>query len=65
MKIETINPWFVKQSIDFVIKHHLTINDAIHLFSAINLGVSEFVSSDKTLNRAALEEGLRVVDPEV
>lgn len=41
----------------------LRSNDAIHLATALRLGVDEVVSYDKELSRAAAATGLRVIAP--
>jgi len=51
-------------SIDFITKHHIPINDAIHLYTALTSPIEEFICSDKLLNQAAKKEGLNVFDPE-
>jgi predicted nucleic acid-binding protein len=33
--LETIDPMFIPFSTEFIIKHHLSINDAIHLYTAL------------------------------
>ena len=64
--LETINPLFVPFSIELIIKHHIHINDAIHLYTAL-LGrpeIEEFVCSDENLLKSAKKEGLNVFNPE-
>ncbi len=53
-------------AVDYIIKHHLTVNDAIHLYSALTNATEqmEFISADKNLNIAAAKEGLKVYNPE-
>ncbi len=64
--LETINPLFIMFSIDFIIKHHIPINDAIHLYTALTYkpDITEFVCSDVNLLKAARKEGLKVFNPE-
>ncbi len=64
--LETVNPLFITFSIEFIIKHHISINDAIHLYTALSWtpGIDEFVCSDENLNRAAKNEGLSILNPE-
>lgn len=65
--LETINPLVITFSIEFIIKHHISINDAIHLYTALSWtpGIDEFVCSDANLNRAAKSEGLSILNPEL
>ncbi|MBI3412685.1 MAG: type II toxin-antitoxin system VapC family toxin [Candidatus Aenigmarchaeota archaeon] len=53
-------------AVDYIVNYHLTVNDAIHLYTAlINKDKIEcFVSSDNNLNTAAKKSGLKVFDPE-
>lgn len=64
--LETVNPLFITFSIEFIIKHHISINDAIHLYTALSWtpGIDEFVCSDENLIRAAENEGLEILNPE-
>ena len=64
--LETINPSIILFSIDFILKHHISVNDAIHLYTALsrNPKISELISSDKNLNTAARNEGLIIFNPE-
>jgi hypothetical protein len=41
----------------------LRSNDAIHLATALRLGVDEVISYDKQLSRAALAAGVRAIAP--
>ena len=64
--LETINPLFIMFSIEHIIKHHISINDSIHLYTALTYKpeIEEFICSDENLIRAAEEENLKVFDPE-
>lgn len=56
----------ITSAVDFIVKYHLPVNDALHLYTALANSdkISEFVSSDKSLNAAAIAEGLKVLNPE-
>lgn len=56
----------ITPAVDLIVKHHLPVNDALHLHTALANSdkISEFVSSDKSLNAAATAEGLKVFNPE-
>lgn len=64
--LEPVNTSLILFSLDFIVKHHISVNDAIHLYTALTFSprIEEFICSDKTLNKAAIEEGLRVFNPE-
>ncbi len=64
--LETINPNFILLSTGFIIKHHIPINDTIHLHTALTWksGIKEFICSDKMLIEAAEKEGLKTFNPE-
>lgn len=64
--LEPIDSILIMFSIEFVMKHHIPINDAIHLYTALTLTpeIEEFICSDEILNKAAKEEGLKVYNPE-
>lgn len=64
--LEPIDSILIMFSIEFVMKHHVPVNDAIHLYTALTLTpeIEEFICSDEMLNKAAKEEGLNVYDPE-
>ncbi len=53
-------------SIELILKHHISINDALHLYTALtNRDMIElFVCADDNLLRAAKAEGLEVLNPE-
>ncbi|WP_456474260.1 type II toxin-antitoxin system VapC family toxin [Candidatus Pyrohabitans sp.] len=64
--METISPLFITFSIEYIIKHHIPINDAVHLYTALTWmpEVDEFVCCDENLLRAARAEGLNTFNPE-
>ena len=61
--VDTLNIAF---SIEYILKHNIPINDAIHLYAALarKSSIDEFVCSDKNLKRAAEGEGFNIFDPE-
>ncbi|MBI2550071.1 type II toxin-antitoxin system VapC family toxin, partial [Candidatus Woesearchaeota archaeon] len=61
--VTSVNITFI---VDYVVKHHLPVNDAIHLYTALvnKDKIDAFMSSDKNLNTAAKAEGLTVLNPE-
>jgi len=64
--LEDIDSMDMTFAVDYIVNHHLTVNDALHLYSALvnKKKIEKFVSSDKNLNNAAKKEGLSVFDPE-
>ena len=56
--IEDVNSIIMISSIDYIVKYHLTVNDSLHLYTALlHKGkVEEFISSD---NRLMLQRGGR------
>ena len=64
--LDPVNSLVIIFSSEFIIKHNITINDAIHLYTALTYipEVKEFICSDKILNKAVKEEGLITFDPE-
>jgi predicted nucleic acid-binding protein len=61
--LDTLNVAF---SIEYILKHNIPINDAIHLYAALarKSSIDEFICSDKNLKRAAEGEGFKIFDPE-
>jgi len=61
--LDTLNVAF---SIEYILKHHIPINDAIHLYAALarKSSIDEFICSDKNLKRTAEEEDFKIFDPE-
>ncbi|MCL0038496.1 type II toxin-antitoxin system VapC family toxin [Thermodesulfovibrionales bacterium] len=53
-------------SIEYILKHNIPINDAVHLYAALGRksSIDEFICSDKNLKRAAEKEGFKILDPE-
>lgn len=51
---------------NYIIKHHLSINDALHLSAAlVNKDIIDlFICSDKNLIKAAKNEGFNIFNPE-
>ena len=64
--IESINPLSIVFSIEHIIKHHLPINDSLHLYTALTLKlqIEQFISSDEMQLNAAKNEGLTTWNPE-
>lgn len=64
--LEDTNTIRMIAAVDYVIKHHLTVNDALHLHTALlnKNKTDEFIYSDKRLHEAAMKEELKVFDPE-
>ena len=63
--LEPISTAVVIFCLEIIVKHHISINDAIHLYTALtnkNL-IGQFVCSDKMLLEAAKNEGLEVENP--
>jgi len=63
---EGIDSAGVVSSIDYIVKHRLTVNDSLHLYSALlnKDDIEEFICSDNSLGEAAKKEGLQVWNPE-
>jgi len=66
LELESVNTLTVIFSVDYIVKHHLTVNDALHLYAALShkSKINKFVCSDNNLIRAAEREGLAVMNPE-
>jgi predicted nucleic acid-binding protein len=64
--LEGITPISMIFSIDYIMKYHLTVNDSLHLYTALmhKRDITEFVCSDNNLINAAKNEGLKVTNPE-
>lgn len=64
--LEPINSLVIAFSIELILKHNITINDAIHLYTALTYKpeIDEFVCADNILLGAAEKEGLKVFNPE-
>ncbi len=66
LTLQGIDTALILFSTEIILKHHIPINDSIHLHTALNISpkIEEFICSDKNLNDAAKEENLIVFDPE-
>ena len=64
--LEDVNSINIIFAVDYIINYHMTVNDAIHLYTALINGnrIDEFVSSDNNLNAVAEKEGLKIFNPE-
>ncbi|MBI3036422.1 type II toxin-antitoxin system VapC family toxin [Candidatus Woesearchaeota archaeon] len=56
----------VSVAVNYIVKHHLSVNDALHLYAAlINKDIVDlFICCDRNLIKAAENEGLDVFNPE-
>ena len=56
----------ITNCIDLITKHHLSLNDSIHLFTALGNKtlIDTFVCSDEVLIKAAKKEGFSIINPE-
>lgn len=66
LMLEPISAFNSLFSVDYILKHHLTVNDALHLYAALlHKGkIGTFICSDKNLLKAAEKEGLKTMNPE-
>jgi len=64
--LEPISTSVIIFCLEIIVKHHISINDAIHLYTALtNKDLLEaFVCSDENLLKAAKLEGFNVSNPE-
>ena len=64
--LEPVTSSVITLCTDLIIKHHLSINDAIHLYTALSnkAHIKKFISSDEILLKAAKSEGFEVLNPE-
>lgn len=64
--LEPISPLLFISCVKFITKYHISVGDAIHLYTALmHLPRNEeFISSDYQLNEAAKAEGFTVINPE-
>ena len=64
--IEDIDTHTTINCVGYIIKYHLSLNDAIHLYTALSNTdkIGEFICSDANLIKAAKNEGLKVLNPE-
>ena len=64
--LESVSTSTITNCLDLITKHHLSINDAIHLYAALSnkTGIDQFICSDELLLKAAKSEGFKVFNPE-
>ena len=64
--LEPLNSLTIISCSELILKHHITINDAIHLYTAITNRdiIEKFICSDDMLIRAAEKEGFSIFNPE-
>ncbi len=64
--LEPVNSYGIVFCLELITKHHISLNDALHLYAALSNrdSVELFVCSDGDLLKAAKEEGLDVFNPE-
>lgn len=64
--LEPISPLIFISSIRFITQYHISVGDAIHLYTALMYlpRHEKFIYSDGNLNTAAEEEGFVIDDPE-
>jgi len=64
--LEPVSTATIANCLDLITKHHLSINDAIHLYSALSNKslINQFVCSDEILIKAAEKEFLPIANPE-
>ena len=66
LTLEPVSTSTIINALELITKHHLSVNDAIHLYTVLanKNRVNLFVCSDDNLIRAAQAEGLKVLNPE-
>lgn len=66
IELESVTTLTVIFSVDYIVKHHLTVNDALHLYAALlhKDKIDTFICSDKNLIKAAEKEGMITLNPE-
>ena len=64
--LEPVSTSTITLCIELILKHHLSINDAIHLYAALSnkMLIDQFICSDELLLKAAKSEGFNVFNPE-
>ena len=64
--LEPVNSSVITLCTDLIVKYHISINDAIHLYTALSnkANIKKFISSDEILLKAAKAEGFDVYNPE-
>ena len=66
LTLESVSTSTITNCLDLITKHHLSINDAIHLFAALSnkAQIDKFICCDSILINAAKKEGFKVLNPE-
>ncbi len=66
LTLESVSTFNLLFSVDYILKHHLTVNDALHLYAALahKDKIEAFICSDKNLLKAAEKEGFPTLNPE-
>ena len=64
--LEPVSTSTITLCIELILKHHLSLNDAIHLYAALSnkMLIDQFICSDELLLKAAKSEGFNVFNPE-
>lgn len=64
--LEPVTSSVITLCTDLIVKYHLPINDAIHLYTALSNkdSIKKFICSDENLLKAAKSEGFEVLNPE-
>ena len=64
--LEHVSTSTITNCLELITKHHLSLNDWIHLFTALGNKtlIDEFVCADDMLLKAAEKEGIKVLNPE-
>jgi uncharacterized protein len=64
--LEPVSALTIVRCLELITKHHLSLNDAIHLSTALEnkASINMFVCSDGNLLEGARKEGFAVLDPE-
>ena len=66
LTLESVSTSTITNCLDLITHHHLSINDAIHLFAALSnkAQIDKFICCDNILTNAAKKEGFKVLNPE-
>lgn len=64
--LEPVSTSTITNCLELITKHHLSINDAIHLYAALSNKslIDRFICSDDLLLKAAKSEGFKIFNPE-
>ena len=64
--LEPVSMSTITNCLELITKHHLSLNDAIHLYTALGNKslIDEFICSDEMLLKAAKSDGFKVFNPE-